>query len=72
MVLMPSCTVPRFSNNPATSHRIQSDIMRRRITRPMATAMAPSEISDWCQANTAIPAMDTSSSEFRVCRVTVS
>jgi len=46
MVLMPSWTVPMFSNNPAISQSTHSDIDRIRMTKAMATAIAPSVIAD--------------------------
>ena len=54
IVSMPSCTVPMFSNRPATSHMIHCDIVAMRITSadgdgdraerhrgPAATARSP-------------------------------
>ena len=39
--LMPSCTVPMFSNSADTSHMIHCDMPQSRSTRPMTTATAP-------------------------------
>ena len=71
MVLMPSCTVPMFSNRLATSHRIQLDMKRMRITRAMATAMTPSDTASRYQAPMAMAATPASSSELSRVRLTV-
>ena len=71
-VPMPSSTVPMFSNRPATSHRIQSDIERMRITSAMATAIAPIEIDACNHAQIATPATLASRKALSVCRETVS
>src|SRR3954469_5881019 len=39
--VMPSCTVPIFSNKPETSHMIHCDMPHSLSTRPMTTATAP-------------------------------
>src|SRR4051794_22190849 len=41
MDVMPTCTVPMFSNRPETSHMIHCDMPHSLSTRPMTTATAP-------------------------------
>ncbi len=44
---------------PFTTHIIQPDILTRRTTRPVASAMAPTLISDWLHSQSARPEVET-------------
>jgi hypothetical protein len=59
-----------FSKMPLTTHMIQPDMLTMRITRPVARAMAPTEISDCVHSHRARPVVVTISRPFMVVMTT--
>ncbi len=62
--LMPSCTVPTFSNSPDISHMIHCDMPHSLSTRPMATATAPIVMALPSHSQMPMPAMTNRHTEF--------
>ena len=61
MELMPSCTVPMFSNSADSSHMIHCDIPHKRSTSPVDTATAPMLAASLSQSQIASEVTLTSS-----------
>ncbi|MNN41534.1 hypothetical protein D3C81_1556580 [compost metagenome] len=59
MVSMPSCTVPMSSKMPFTVHMIQPDMLWMRITRPVASVIAPTLIRLSFHSHSARPHVPT-------------
>ncbi len=51
--------MPMFSKMPLTTHMIQPDMLTIRIARPVASAIAPTEINDWVHSHNARPVVVT-------------
>ncbi|MCY1443080.1 hypothetical protein D9M71_594780 [compost metagenome] len=55
MVVMPSWTVPISSKMPLIVHMIQPDMLWMRITRPVASVIAPTVMLPWLHSHSASP-----------------